>query len=110
MAMQVIQVLQDAMARYWQITVILLMIGSLLADVLARKQLPWFAFLAGTLTAGGWVLLLGTKAPFARSITFNSVTSYVATVVFAIFFFGESITILQLCGLGMGAIAIMLLA
>jgi len=108
--MQTLHILQSFVARYWQITVILLMLGSLAADVLARKQIPWLAFLAGTVTAAGWVLLLGTKAPFARSITFNSITSYLATIVFALFFFGESITGLQMVGMAMGAVAIVLLA
>ena len=107
--MQSFQLLQDGMARYWQVTVIILMLGSLLADVLAKKQLSWPAFIAGTITAAGWVILLGTKAPFARSITFNSITSYVATVLFAILFFGESLTALQFLGLVLGGCAIVLL-
>ena len=107
--MEFFHTLQAYVVRYWQMAVILLMLSSLSGDVLARKRFPRQAILAGTLNAGGWAVLLGTQAPFARSISFNCIISYIATVLIALFFFGEKITRSQFIGIILGGVAIVLL-
>jgi drug/metabolite transporter (DMT)-like permease len=108
--MQFIQLLQGGMLRYWQLFVIFLMLNNLVTDILSRKHLGWLALLSGLINTVGWILLLGTKAPFARSITLYAISSYALTVVVASFFFGESFTRWQLLGIAFGGVAIVLLA
>lgn len=98
------------MATYWQYIVVALTLQNLLTDILSRKQLMAFAFLSGVINVIGWMLLLGTKAPFARSITLYAIMSYVLTFVVAAIFFKEGFSTSQLIGFAFGAIAVILLA
>lgn len=104
------QAFQDLLARYWQFAVIFLTLNNLVTDVLSRKHLTWFALASGIINVIGWILLLGTKAPFARSITLYAISSYALTFVVASLFFGEAFTRWQLFGIVFGAIAVILLA
>jgi drug/metabolite transporter (DMT)-like permease len=97
------------MTNYWQLAVIFLTLNNLVTDVLSRKHLTWLAFLSGLINTIGWILLLGTKAPFARSIALYAVSSYMITVMIASFFFGEIFTRSQLLGILFGGIAVALL-
>ena len=98
------------MASYWQFVVIFLTLNNLVTDVLSRKHLSWLALFSGLINTVGWILLLGTKAPFARSITLYAVSSYAITVVVASLFFAETFTRSQLLGILLGGIAVALLA
>lgn len=104
------QTLQDLLTRYWQFFVVFLVLNNLGTDVLSRKHFAWFALLSGLINTLGWIFLLGTKAPFARSIILYAISSYALTVLVATIFFGESFTRLQLIGVALGVIAVALLA
>lgn len=104
------QAFQDFMTRYWQFIVIFLVLNNLVTDVLSRKHLGWLAFVSGLINTIGWIFLLGTKAPFARSISLYAISSYALTFLVAFFFFEESFTRLQVLGLVFGGVAVALLA
>ena len=98
------------MTTYWQYVVVILTLQNLLTDILSRKQLMVFAFFSGMVNVIGWMLLLGTKAPFARSITLYAIMSYALTFVVAAIFFKEGFSASQLVGFAFGVIAVVLLA
>lgn len=102
--------ISDSIARYWQFAVVFLTLNNLVTDILSRKQLPWLAFFSGLVNVIGWIVLLGTKAPFARSITLYAISSYALTVIVAGIFFGETFNAKQVFGMLFGGIAVLLLA
>jgi len=104
------QTLQLVLARYWQFFVLFLVLNNLVTDILSRKHLGWLAFLSGMINTVGWILLLGTKAPFARSISLYAITSYALTALVASLFFAETFTKWQLLGIAFGGVAVALLA
>lgn len=103
-------VVSDLIARNWQYAVIFLTLNNLVTDILSRKYLSWFAFLSGLVNVIGWIILLGTKAPFARSITLYAIVSYALTVAVAAMYFDEPFTRRQVIGIIFGGIAVALLA
>ncbi len=104
------QLFQEFITRYWQFMVVFLVLNNLVTDVLSRKHLAVFAFISGLINTVGWIVLLGTKAPFARSIILYAISSYALTILVATVFFGESFNRLQWLGIGLGIIAVALLA
>lgn len=100
----------EYLARHWQVVVTGLTLASLTADVLAKQGHPWGAFVVGVVNAGGWAVLLGTRAPFVRSITAFSIASYLATTAIGVLYLGEALTGRQAAGLVCGLVAVVLLS
>lgn len=100
----------EGLARYWQVVVTALTLASLTADVLAKRGHPWWAFGVGAVNAAGWAVLLGTRAPFVRSITAFSVASYLATTAIGVLYLGEALTGRLAAGLVCGLAALALLS
>lgn len=93
----------------WALVTVLLATTSVTSDVMAKLQHFWFCVGLNCVAAPFWGWLLGSRAPFGRSITAFSVLNYLGSAALGGLVFHDTLSRSNYLGMGLGMVAIALM-
>jgi multidrug transporter EmrE-like cation transporter len=101
--------MHPSLERSWPLVVLYLIASSVTCDVLGKLHHTKTAIGLGIVSCFVWPLLLGSKAPFTRSIAIFSVSNYVLSALVGVLYFKETLTPVQVGALivGLGVMVVL---